>query len=125
MKESILIVDDDRNTRKNMASALSHIYKVYTASNGIDAMHLLDENKDIHIVLTDFLMPGMNGIELLQQIHFKDKKTLVIMITGFSDVDLRTEAKNLGAYCYLNKPIDLSILEVSIKKALEEMNHSP
>lgn len=122
MKESVLIVDDDRRTLESMARVLSPDYNVYTASSGIDALHLIDENRDIRIVLTDFQMPKMNGLELLQEIHYKDEKPLVIMMTGFSDVHLRTEAEDLGAFFYLNKPIDLNILEMAIKKALERKN---
>jgi DNA-binding NtrC family response regulator len=119
MKESILIVDDDKNNCNSIAKALSGDYTTHIASNGHEALNILNENRNIHIVLSDVMMPGMNGLELLERINFRDNNTIVIMITGFSDIESAIEAKRNGAYDYIIKPVDLNRLEVSIKNALE------
>lgn len=119
MKSSILITDDDKNTREGMAKTLSSSYITYTAANGIEAVDILGKNEDIDIVLTDLMMPGMDGIELLEKIRSVSNDIVVILITGFSSIESAVEAMRKGAYDYITKPVDLSKLEITIKNALE------
>ncbi len=121
MKESILIVDDDKNTCKSISKALSGEYVTYTASNGYEALEILSQYRKIHIVLSDIMMPDMNGIEFLEKVLLKDKKTIVILISGYSDIESIYNAMKLGAYDYIAKPVNLDRLEVSIKSALEKI----
>jgi DNA-binding NtrC family response regulator len=118
MKESILIVDDDNNTCISIAKALSGEYSTYTASNGREALDILQKQNDIHVVLTDIKMPNINGIELLERIRFQDDTIIVIMITSYSDPESLTRARHCGAYDYITKPVDLERLESTIRKAL-------
>jgi DNA-binding NtrC family response regulator len=120
MKNSILIVDDDKNTCMSIARALSANYRTYTASSGYEAIKILNRNKDINIVLSDVVMNDMSGIDLLEKIHIMDDKIIVIMITGFTEKEPAVQAKQLGAYDYITKPLDLNRLEVSIKNSLEK-----
>ncbi len=120
MKKSILIVDDDKNTCMSIARALSDNYKTYTASSGQEAMETLHRNRNIHLVLSDVMMPDMNGIDLLEKIHIKDDRIKVIMISGFTDKEPAIQAKQLGAYAYIQKPVDLDMLEISIRNSLEK-----
>ena len=120
MKKSILIVDDDKNSCMSIARALSEKYKTYIASSGHEALEILHRNRNINIVLSDIIMPDMNGIDLLEKIHIKDDKIIVIIITGFTDKEPVIQAKQLGAYDYIQKPLDLDRLEVSIKNSLEK-----
>jgi DNA-binding NtrC family response regulator len=124
MKKSILIVDDDKSTCRSIAKALSNDYKIHTAFNGHEALKILDRNNEIQIVLTDVVMPEMNGLELLEKIHLKNNRKIVIMITGYTELESTIEARNLGAYDYLMKPVDLNKLEVSIKNAFEKIASS-
>ncbi|MBI4687621.1 MAG: sigma-54-dependent Fis family transcriptional regulator [Nitrospirae bacterium] len=119
MKKSILIVDDDKNTREGMARTLSANYATYTATNGIEALSVLGKNEDIDMVLTDLMMPEMDGIELLEKIRPASNDIVVIMITGFSSIESAVDAMRKGAYDYITKPIDLNKLEITIKNALE------
>ena len=121
MKRSILIVDDDKNTCSSIARALSGDYKTYTACNGDEALEILDGNNEIKIILSDMVMPGMNGLELLEKIHLKDHRNIVIMITGYTELESTIEAKHLGVHDYLMKPVDLNKLDASIKNAIEKM----
>jgi DNA-binding NtrC family response regulator len=119
MKKSILIVDDDKNTCKGIAEALSKAYITYDASNGLEALEVLGKNTDIELVLTDMIMPEMNGIELLEKIRAANDDIVVILITGYSSIESAVEAMRKGAYDYITKPIDLNKLEITIKNALE------
>jgi len=119
MKKSILIVDDDKTTREAVVNALSHDYITHSASNGQKAMNILNENEDIDIVLTDLMMPEMDGIELLEKIHSMKNNIPVIMITGYSSIESAVDAMRKGVYDYITKPLDLNKLEITIKNALE------
>lgn len=119
MKNSILIVDDDKNTREAVVNALSHDYITYTASNGQKAMDILNEHGDIDLVLTDLMMPEMDGIELLEKIHSINNDVTIVMITGYSTIESAVDAMRKGVYDYITKPVDLNKLEITIKNALE------
>ncbi len=119
MKPSILIVDDEKTVRDNLAKYLSPEYTAYTASNGHEAVQQLSENSDIEIVLSDMKMPGMDGLELLEKVHENNNDVVVILITGFSTIESAVDAMRRGAYDYLTKPIDLNKLEITIKNAIE------
>ena len=119
MKSSILIVENDKNTRESLARALSGNYIVLTASNGKEASNLLDQNQNIDIVVTDIMMYEMGGFELLERIRSTNKNINTIMITGHSDIFSAEAAINKGAYDYLSKPIELDKLEISIKNAIK------
>src|SRR4030065_2061462 len=119
MRKSILIVDDDRTTREAIVTALSHDYITHAASDGHKAIDILDKNEDIDIVLTDMMMPEMDGMELLEKIRSTNNDVTVILITGHSSIESAVDAMRKGAYDYLTKPIDLNKLEITIKNALE------
>jgi len=119
MTPSILIVDDDRNTREGVARELSANYETFIAPNGTEALNILNDRGDIDIILTDLMMPSMDGIELLEKVHTSFKNTSVILITGYSSIESAVDAMRKGAYDYITKPIDLNKLEIIIKNALE------
>ncbi len=116
---SILIVDDDKAIRENLAKYLSASFTTYTASNGRDALEEIRNNPDIEIVLSDLKMPEMDGIELLQKIKSGSRDIVMIFVTGFSTIESAVEAMRKGAYDYLTKPIDLNKLDITIKNAIE------
>ena len=119
MKKSILIADDDKNTREAIVKALSHDYITHAASDGHKAIDILDKNEDIDIVLTDMMMPEMDGMELLEKIRSTNNDVTVILITGHSSIESAVDAMRKGAYDYLTKPIDLNKLKITIKNALD------
>jgi len=119
MKPSILIVDDEKSIRDNLAKYLSVDFTTYTAANGRDAVRMLAETSDIEVVLSDMKMPGMDGIELLEKVSEDNKDVVVILITGYSTIESAVDAMRGGAYDYLTKPVDLNKLEITIKNAIE------
>ncbi len=122
MKHSILVVDDDKAIRDNMAKYLSADYTTYIASNGHEAIKQINNNSDIEIIISDLKMPEMDGIELLEKIQEKNRSIVTIFVTGFSTIESAVDAMRKGAYDYLTKPIDLNKLEITIKNALENKN---
>ncbi len=117
----ILIVDDERSQRDMLAGSLEKEgYSVATAESGFKTIELC-ENKYFEVALIDLKMPGMDGIELLQKLKELNPEIQVIMITAHGSVETAVEAMRVGAYHYVNKPINLDELKLNITKALE--NH--
>ncbi len=115
----ILIVDDEKSQRDMLAGFLEKEgYSIATAESGFEAIELC-ENKYFEVALIDLKMPGMDGIELLQKLKEMNPEIQAIMITAHGSIETAVEAMKLGAYHYVNKPINLDELKLNIKKALE------
>ncbi len=95
-------------------------YEVFCAENGPDGLQIL-ENEDIHLVLCDIKMPGMDGFDVLAKIKEQFPSVLVIMITGFSTVEAAVEAMKKGAYDFISKPFTPDGLRIVIKRAFETL----
>ena len=105
MKTRVLIVDDERAIRDLLSDAVRHTgYEVLPASNGEEALSLIRQ-ENIHIAICDIRMPGMSGIELLQQILDVSPETIVIMITAYASVETAVNALRFGAFDYILKPL--------------------
>ena len=122
--KTILVVDDYLPTRHLIIDALSqsHLYQVSEAENGQEALHLFDEN-NYDLVISDIMMPGMSGIELLNMIRERNPASAVIMITGNPTTDLTVNAIKKGAVDFLTKPFDIDELlyKVDIHLRQKEM----
>ncbi|MBN1794919.1 MAG: response regulator [Candidatus Omnitrophica bacterium] len=119
MNFKILVVDDEEimcTLLKEVLSAEGH--DVYTASNGVDALGVLEE-EGCDIILSDIRMPDMDGLKLLHAIIERDPEKIVIMMTGYATLATAREAIKEGAYDYLMKPFDIEGVRRSIKKAAE------
>ncbi|MFZ5759943.1 MAG: sigma-54-dependent transcriptional regulator [Thermodesulfobacteriota bacterium] len=115
---TILIVDDDKMTRQTLSLALQDSYQTILAKDGKTALSVLRE-EEIDVVLSDLFMPGMNGIELLEEINLLPEKPPVIFITGQGTVETAVQAMKLGAYDYVTKPVNIDRLCLTIEKTLE------
>jgi DNA-binding NtrC family response regulator len=116
----ILIVDDDLAFRVGTLALLEdHGFGATIATNGVEAMQKLSERQH-DLVLSDLVMPGMNGIELLRQIKSAHPGMPVIMVTGFASIGTAVEAMRHGARDYVTKPCDNDELLIKIRRALEE-----
>jgi two-component system response regulator HydG len=119
MKPAILRVDDEKVVRENLAKYLSGDYTTFTASDGNEAIEIIKEHPEIEVLLSDLKMPGMDGIELLENVRSYNHDIVTIFITGFSTIESAVDAMKKGAYDYLTKPIDLNKLEITLKNAIE------
>jgi DNA-binding NtrC family response regulator len=119
MSRSILVVDDDKLTCETLKRALSEEYTVYSASNGQEALDIIEKGEPVDVVLSDLMMPGLTGLDILYRINALHDKPVVILITGQGTIDTAVQAMKLGAYDYLVKPIHLDRLFLLIQKAIE------
>jgi DNA-binding NtrC family response regulator len=119
MQHSILIVEDEKNSREGLAKALSHTYKTFQAANGREAMETLDMISEIRVIVSDLGMPEVDGLELLEKVQTYHKKVDVIIVTASSPSESQIELIRRGAFDYMTKPVDLEILESTIQKAIE------
>lgn len=118
VRDRILVVDDDPDARELIAAALIQTgYAVELAADGFEALRKLGDARP-DIVLTDLQMPGMHGIDLIQQIRGLHGDLPVILATGMETHDLCTSAEMYGAVTCLVKPINLDELLWTIDCAL-------
>jgi len=115
----ILVVDDDKNIRKTVSMALESLdYFVHTAFDGKDAMLQLTGDK-YDMIITDLKMPGMNGMELLEQAIAKYPEIRIVLISAHGTVDNAVEAMKLGAVDFLQKPFTPKELRNLVYNVLE------
>src|SRR5947207_3150287 len=116
---TILVVDDDESLRRIMELQLQEAgYQVLTASSGEQALRVLEEQAP-SLVITDFKMSGLSGLDLLKAVRKSSPQTSVLMITAFGTVQSAVEAMKAGAYDYITKPIDYEELVLVVNRALE------
>jgi len=119
-KVRVLVIDDDGAHAEAAAESLSRSgYDCTVATSGAEGLRLL-ENKEFDVVLTDLVMRDLSGNEIVRKVKASTPETEVIVMTGYPSYETALEAMDVGAYDYLNKPIDLNILRAKIKKALEK-----
>ena len=115
--DTVLIVDDEKNYPPILAAILQEEgYETLTANSGQDALEIL-KHSDVDLILTDYKMPTMNGIELLERVKAEDPDLPVIMMTAYGTVEKAVEAMQKGAYSYILKPFDNDRLVLWVSKA--------
>ena len=118
--KKILIVDDDAALRKNIAEVLTQAgYEHDEAANGIEALEKA-EAADYDVVLLDYLMPKMDGMEVLSNLRKMSPRSKIIIMTAFATIDGAVEAIKKGARHYLTKPFKIDEALAAIKRAIEE-----
>ncbi|MEM6263867.1 MAG: adenylate/guanylate cyclase domain-containing protein [Bacteroidota bacterium] len=125
---SILYVDDEPQNLLAFKATFRRDYKVYTAKSAQEGIDLMKKNM-IHMVVTDQRMPGMTGVQFLQEIIPNHPETIRMVLTGFSDVEAIINAINDGqVYRYITKPWNESELRMTLQTAeklyrLQANNH--
>ncbi len=115
----LLIVDDERNIRSSLAAFFQALgYEVHTAASGREARALVEEHA-FDLVLTDFRMAEINGLELLAEIKRRRPETLVILMTAYATVENAVAAMKAGAYDYVTKPFSLDQIQPVVERALQ------
>jgi len=119
-KKKILVIDDDQIMGDILADILNYKgYNVHWVGSGAEALQILNENQ-IDIVMLDLLLPGMNGIEILKEINKRVLGTTVIMMSGHGTIQIAVEATQLGAYDWLEKPLEKERVLLTVKNAIEK-----
>jgi len=118
-KARVLAVDDQRYFRELIAGLLrDEGYEAETAASGEEALRIL-ERSDYDVVLSDLVMPGMDGSELLRRVKQRNPEQEVVVVTGVVDIATAVEAMKLGAGDYLLKPFDRRALAVTLEGLLQ------
>ena len=114
----ILIVDDDAAIRELLKEFFQGLgYEITTAANGSEALTVISQH-DFDCVMSDHVMPNMNGLELLEQIRELGKKVPFLMITGYPTIEIAVEVMKRGAYDYITKPLQLEDVRIKLERAL-------
>ncbi len=120
--ERILIVDDEDPIRDFVSVMLSSANFVCTqAASGKEALALLDSGEEYELMLSDLMMPGMDGIALLEAAKERFPDMPVLMVTAVTDVSVALGAIRNGAYDYLLKPFERDQLLAAVRRALETL----
>lgn len=118
MFPTILIVDDDPPIVQSLGGILSDEgFVILTASNGYEALKVIDEESP-DLVLLDIWMPGMDGIETLREIKRSYPFLQVVIISGHGTIETAVKATKLGAYDFIEKPLSIEKVVVTINNAL-------
>jgi FixJ family two-component response regulator len=119
---NILIVDDDSDMQMVLSDTLEmEGYKTSVAGDGKQALEEITSGSP-ELILLDVKLPGMSGLELLEKIRKINKKSVVIMLTGYGDIKDAVQAIKLGAFDYVTKPFKAEEIIANIKNALESLS---
>ena len=120
MKSRILVVDDEDIVLKSCVRALADPeYEVDTAMDGAAALERIDTGA-YDVVVLDIMMPGVNGLEVLQRAKEAHPEVEIVMVTGLSQIDTAVRSIKLGAFDYLAKPFDPDELKLTVDRAIEQ-----
>ena len=118
----VLVVDDEDSIRSLLERILSRAgHIVLSSANGQEALNQLPQ-QNVDIILLDIKMPGISGMEVLQQLSARWPEICVIMLTAMTDLEIAVEAMKQGAYDYITKPFNHDDLIFKIQRALEKHN---
>jgi two-component system response regulator AtoC len=116
--ERILVVDDEEAIRRIFQDYFTMLgYQVVTAASGRDALSKFVPG-EFDCVLSDLLMPEMDGMEFLKQLREIDEKVAFFMMTGHPSVETALDAIKAGAYDYVSKPVNLEDVRFKIERAM-------
>jgi len=117
MNPTLLIVDDEKNTRDGLRLSLEDDYEVYLAADAAETFSVLD-NDHVDLVLSDLRLGADNGMDLVERILKRPGPPICMIMTAYGSVDTAVEAMKRGAYDFITKPINIDRLEILIKRAL-------
>ena len=114
----VLMVDDEVEFVETFSERLNmRNLETLKANSGVEALQILENHRDIEIVILDVKMPGMDGIETLAEIKKKFPLVEVIMLSGHADVESAIEGMKQGAFDYLMKPCDMDQIIAKVTDA--------
>ncbi len=120
MPEKILIVDDEPDMLKLLSMIIRDKtpYEITTTNNPVEAVELVRKGS-FDIVITDLKMPGLDGLQLLDEVKKRDEDVPVIIITAYGTIDAATEAIQKGGFDFITKPFKKEQILFTIEKAVK------
>jgi len=116
----ILVIDDEKSIRNSLKDVLGYEkYKIEEAEDGMQGLSMI-QNNNYDLILCDIKMPKMDGIDVLEMALEKKPESLFVMISGHGTIETAVEALKKGAYDFLEKPIDLNRLLVTVRNAFDK-----
>ena len=120
----ILIIDDDPKMRELLGECLAPLgYSLSHAISGQQARELVD-SKVFTVVLLDLMLPDADGMDIFRHIREQQPQTQVIVLTGYASLETAIEALRMGAYDYVTKPFDASVIQSAVRRAAEKHRFS-
>lgn len=119
-RKRILVVDDEVKLAFLLKQSLLNLgseYEIETANSGAEALRIIEQDP-CDLVITDFRMRGMGGLELMRTIKSGNPETPVILMTAYGSPEIVAEAKRLDAYRYITKPFPIEEFQAIVKEAL-------
>lgn len=123
LQKTLLIVDDEKNTRDGLRNALEDHFEIYVAGDTAGALATLEADP-ADVMITDLRLGGEDGMELIEKVLKLPKPPICIMMTAYGSVDTAVEAMKRGAYDFVTKPVNIDRLEILIRRALRERDTS-
>ena len=116
---NILVIDDEAAQRDVLTGYLKKKgYKIFSASSGKEGIEIT-KNNPVDIILSDFKMPDLNGIEVLEKVKEINPEISLVIVTAYGTVENAVKAMRLGAFDYISKPVDLDELDLMIERIIE------
>jgi len=118
----ILVIDDERSIRNTLKDILEYEkYEVDLAEDGNKGIEMI-RSAEYDVVLCDIKMPGLDGIEVLERLVVLAPDTPIVMISGHGNIDTAVDSIKKGAFDYIEKPLDLNRLLITIRNAMDKSN---
>ena len=117
VRKRLLLIDDDPRVRASLKMVLEPIYDILQASDGQEGLDVFRKDEP-DLILLDVILPGTDGLAVLQTLRMESRMTPVIMLTGTKSVKTAVDAMKLGAADYLSKPFDVDELRIIIDRVL-------
>jgi len=124
MPSNILVVEDERDLRRMLVSALKPLGEVSEASGGKAALRRIKARRP-DLVLLDITMPDLDGLSVLRAARALHPGLVVVMLTGESDLAVANTALEQGARTYVTKPFDIDVVYGEVERLLAERAHRP
>ncbi|MGC3976881.1 MAG: response regulator [Paludibacteraceae bacterium] len=121
-KQTILIVEDNRELRNLMMEYFSNEYNVLSAENGLKGLEVLSENQELDLIISDIMMPEMDGLTFCKTIKndIKTSHISILLLTAKNTTQDRIEAYNAGADSYISKPFEFEVLNARVKNLIKK-----